>query len=377
MAKRSSYGDLVKIDRHPFYFENPISKKISYRKSINGVPVKISTGVTSISEAKKIVDEKLIEMFAINPAQAKREKKGIKTPLLKDVWQELMNEKSPQRHEHTVQGYWKEWNHGFGEFLGKKTVAQVNDQLIRAFENWYLENKGERTFFNTHKYLTMLLRYCEMKGYIKAPRPVVNDLDIVIRTKTKKEDVGRVYTDAEVNAILKNAIPYCRVAVLMGRYLGMRKMEVLTREWRNITFEDHVMKVWSMKNKKWREVPLPVWLSDELKKWKSICGSDKWLFPAPETPDAHLSSQVFDKAWKRAQKFAGITGWDVENAARFHDLRHTFATQTAIEGWPVMMACEMLDMSVKEYQRTYAHVNATDIQKTINKSMKRPGALMR
>lgn len=375
MAKRSSYGDLVKIEKHPYYFENPISKKIIYRKSVNGTPVKISTGVTSISEAKKIVDLKLIELFAANPAQAKREKKGIKTPLVKDVWQELMDERSPQRHKHTVDGYWKEWNHGFGDFFKSKTVAHINDGLIRSFENWYLANKGERTFFNTHKYLTMLLRYCEQKGYIKPPRPTVNDLDEVIRTKTKKEDVGRVYTDDEVTGILKNSLSYCETAIYFGRYLGMRKMEILTMEWRLINFKDKTMKVWSMKNKKWREVPLPEWLVDNLKDWKEVCGSDKWLFPAAETEGAHISSQVFDKAWKRAQKHAGISNWNVKNAARFHDLRHTFATQTAIDGWPILLACEMLDMSVEEYQKTYAHVGSFDIRKAMNKSMKKPGAL--
>lgn len=376
MAKRSSYGDLVKIEKHPHFYLNPISKKIYYRKSINGRPVKISTGKTSIAEAKKVVDDKLIDMFSSNPAREKREKKGIKNALLRDIWKELIEDKSPQRHIHTVQGYNKEWTHGIEEFWGDKTAADINDDNCRKFENWYLKEKGTRTFFNTHKYLTMLFRYCEKQGYIKPPRPIVNDLDLVIRTKTKKEKVGRVYTPDEINAMLLTSatIPSVQLAILLGRFIGMRKMEVLTLEWTNFNLTAGTLKIWSMKNKKWRTVSLPSWLLEKVIAYSEICPSKKYVFPAAEIP-SNIPSQQFDILWKEVQARAGIEGYDVKNAARFHDLRHTCATQTALEGWPVAKACEMLDMSMNEYQRTYVHVNAADLKELIEKTMKRPGVL--
>ena len=71
-----------------------------------------------------------------------------------------------------------------------------------------------------------------------------------------------------------------------------------------------------------------------------------WVFPMPSDPTRHISSQVFDKVWFKCRSLAGVTG-------RYHDLRHTFATKTAEDGWPPVVACEVLDQSLAIYQKTY------------------------
>lgn len=349
------------------YYLQPVSEIIYYRARIKGRAVKFSTTKKTLREAKKEVEKKLLDLLSENPNRDRREKLGIKNHLICDIWNDCVQERAPQKEKSTLVKYDVAWRIGIAPFWGKLTVSEINPNKLKQFENWYLKTHPTRVFFNTGKCLTMLFNYCVRHGYI-ATAPKLSDVDEIIRTRTKKKAVGRVYTDAEISGILNNCKFRTLIGVLFGRYCGMRKKEVLSLPWTLIDFKKWSAEVWSFKNKKWRTVPIPKIMHAQLLQWRSLNKSSKWVFPSPIDQDSYLTPQRFDDDWTEAKRLASISDWNVKYAARFHDLRHTFATQTAIDNWPPLIACEVLDMSLSEYERTYAHIRADDVRLYMNKS---------
>src|SRR5690606_9198079 len=133
-------------------------------------------------------------------------------------------------------------------------------------------------------------------------------------------------------------------------HTGARKMEILSNTWESFEESEQRLLIWSDKNKDWRKVPLTDVAFNALKAWRDEAPYSEFMFPMKTDSSRHVSGQIFDKIWNDAKKKAGIKG-----RARVHDMRHTFATRTAKDRWPVKAALSVLDMSERIYIGTYTH----------------------
>ena len=366
MTTKNYYSNYEAMLRHPNFYQNLISKKIIFKKNISGKTVKISCKTTSISEAKAFVDLELIKLYSANPKDEIRKKKGLLNPTLLDIWTELVEERKISSEISTLKGYRTSWKYGIGPFWQNLTSTEITPITVTKFENWYLSTYPSRVFFDTGKHLNMLFNYMVKQGLLgKAPR--IRDLDTIIKKKTKSEDVGRVYTTDEISSLLKNAInKRTRLAIMIYAFMGALKMEILSSERSRWDLKNKVVKIWSSKNKNWREIAIPNALVPEIENHIEREPESKFLFCAPTDPNRHVSGQVFDKSWTKTKVKAELHGALKKNGARVHDLRHTFATSTALNSWPIMVACKVLDMSPEEYAKTYVHISKEDISLKMN-----------
>ena len=78
-----------------------------------------------------------------------------------------------------------------------------------------------------------------------------------------------------------------------------------------------------------------------------------WVFPSPMNP-ARARTDL--SLWKRVRKLAGIE--DV----RLHDLRHTFASQAAMQGIPLPVVARLLGHTQVQMTLRYAHVSDRDVE---------------
>ena len=77
------------------------------------------------------------------------------------------------------------------------------------------------------------------------------------------------------------------------------------------------------------------------------------MFPSPVKP----GRARFDLGlWKKVRKLAGIE--DV----RLHDLRHTFASQAAMQGIPLPVLARLLGHAQVQMTLRYAHVSDRDVE---------------
>jgi integrase len=367
----SRYSDLIKIEGHKNYYRNPVSQIIYFKKD----GTKISTGEKQILRAKRAAEVKLAEKNrTATKAQIFRKQAKIKNPYIEHVWNELLEAKRPEVEPSTMRNYHKSWKYGFGPFWKDKTVKDLTDENILKYRAWYLETNPTRKFEHTYVHFGMTVRSAFDRRIIneKPNLNLLKNLDETISKNAKRPPVGRVYTEEECEDLLYAADTYAetkiggttlkhkrilenraRLGVRLGLKAGLRKMEALKLRWENVNQKKMIMNVWSQKNHKWREVPLLPELLALFKAQQELVGKTPWVFPMPSDPTRHISSQVFDKVWIRVKQLAETVG-----RARFHDLRHTFASKTAEDSWPPITACEVLDMSLNEYQKTYAKTSA-------------------
>lgn len=355
----NEWAQLKKIPVHQGFYVNEKTGIIYFRKSIKGRPVKISTGETQISKAKTFVDDYLLGLTSDNIAKSKREKRGVINPLLSDIWQDAINERLPSRTDTTAVRYGSVWRNDLEPFLKGKCASDMTPAFVIAFTNWFIKTHPKRAFFSAHKYLTMLINYMHREGYIQKKLTVPN---IDKLNKNKKEKHFRDYTDDEKRRMVEHAVnARMELALIAYQDTGMRKMELLSREWSDIDWDKRTIRVWSQKNKKWRHVPLTERLLHKLEETCCDCES-KFIFPSFDG-SRHIPSQLLDEDWKNTKKKA-----DIKGRARIHDIRHTFATKTARDGWPIAVACEILDMSADVYMSTYVHITADDIATHLHRS---------
>ncbi|MDE0410333.1 MAG: site-specific integrase [Alphaproteobacteria bacterium] len=103
--------------------------------------------------------------------------------------------------------------------------------------------------------------------------------------------------------------------------------------------------------------PRTVWLNGPAKRivgrWLQK-GGGPWVFPSPLDPARPRSPDLL--LWYRARREAGIE--DV----RLHDLRHTVASQAAMNGVPLPVVARLLGHSNVRMTMRYAHVGDREIE---------------
>lgn len=364
MTETSRYNDLKAILGHKNFYRNPVSNKITFRRK----NVRIATGVTQITKAKEKVEEELARRQGRVETSVKKRLKGLSNPLLSDVWELLLEHKRSDTKPSTIKTYVKNWNVALEPFWGEKFAQDLTAENLTEFKEWYLAEHPARYFKKTFIHFQVLLKFMQKQKFInELPEiSILANLDQTVEKASKRVKAGRVYTKAEIAALEEAARNFraveapelsetqealsirAQLGVALGALCGMRKMEGLSLEWAHVDFTAGMIKVWSQKNHKWREVPMVPKLAALFRKQQKLSGSGKWVFPMPSNPERYISSQIFDKVWVKVKGLAKLKG-----RGRYHDLRHTFATVTAEDNWNPVTACSVLDMGLQVYQRVY------------------------
>jgi len=167
-----------------------------------------------------------------------------------------------------------------------------------------------------------------------------------------------------------------RPIVLCALETGMRKAEILGLRWSDIRNGQIYLPGERTKNGKPREIPESDTLAGELERLKTAQSGSKivkmtgMVFQAPRERKGSRRGvlQVVDgpmrdirTAWEGAKKRAGI-----DSAFRFHDLRHTFASQQKMAGVDDFTLMEIMEHSDHRMTRRYAHLTPEHKRKAVN-----------
>lgn len=268
---------------------------------------------------------------------------------IKQHWAEMISQKSPEWKKATLQTYQKTWNVVFSHFFDiEKDPSTINQASILQLKSWYLKEHPTREPSKVRIHLKVFVDYLEAIGAISSPPDIscLRDLTKIVQRNSRREKPGRALSRAESDRLMEAAAFYenltAGAAVLLSLSAGMRKREILDSDKLGFEIEKNLLKVWSQKNSKFREIPLNLITSGPF-------GSKILYFLKNSNILQVMSSEAFQWHWVKIKASAGISG-----RLRFHDLRHTFATRTAEANWPPITACDILDMSLQVYQKIYA-----------------------
>jgi integrase len=146
--------------------------------------------------------------------------------------------------------------------------------------------------------------------------------------------------------------------VLMALTTGARKGELLGLSWSNIDLQSRVASLSETKNGKPRLLPLTASVVEELLMYRKV--GTALVFEGVVSPDKPYE---FKKPWARALAAAGI------GECRFHDLRHTAASNLVRAGRSLFEVGTLLGHSSTNMTARYSHLAIQDTQNMVDAVM--------
>jgi integrase len=157
--------------------------------------------------------------------------------------------------------------------------------------------------------------------------------------------------------------PVLRVLILAAAFTGLRQSELIGLRWRDVDLESQRIRVrnavvrgeHSGEGKSdlstRRSVPMTERLRTELERWHGSTvfdAANDLVFAHPQL-GSPLDRTKVTRRFQAACRRAGVP------VIRFHDLRHTFATQLAASGVPLRALQEFLGHADLKTTQIYAH----------------------
>lgn len=251
-------------------------------------------------------------------------------------------------------------------------LATLSQDDITAFRNHAAKTLSAKSVNHELKTLKMIFRDALHRKLI------TDDPALAVKTlKDKAPAKKMVFTDQQLQTILKNCDEEWRSMVLFGLYTGQRLIDIASLRRLNLNLEKGVIELTARKTSRMMSIPIAPAL------WKHVesmtLGADRLspLHPrAFEIVDkqgksGHLSNQfaaVLAKAGLREKKAhrrtgVGRGGKRDESGLSFHSLRHTAVTLLKEAGVPHAVVQELIGHDSEQMSEHYTHVGSEALKK--------------
>lgn len=168
----------------------------------------------------------------------------------------------------------------------------------------------------------------------------------VIKLFKENNQILRYLEQEEIQRLLDNCDGYLKGIVTTALFTGMRKNEILGLKWYDCDFERQVIRITNTKNKETRAIPMHDLVKKTLAAIPKHPDSPYIFYKSNGEPFINVRKS-FDKLLKTCKivKF------------RFHDLRHTYASQLAMSGVDLNTIRELLGHKSLQMTLRYAHLS--------------------
>ena len=176
------------------------------------------------------------------------------------------------------------------------------------------------------------------------------------KVKLLKGEIKRVrfLIPEEINTVLSNCSDYLKPIVIVALHTGMRKGELLGLQWPQIDFEQGIITLIDTKNSERRDIPMNETVRETL---MAIERNGSAVFCKGDIATFKRVGRAFDVAVRKS----GIEDF------RFHDLRHTFASNLIMqEGVELNDIRELLGHKQLTMTLRYAHLSPKHKRGVIN-----------
>ncbi len=165
----------------------------------------------------------------------------------------------------------------------------------------------------------------------------------------------RFLTETEIEALLNACVPHLKPIVEAAIHTGMRRGEILSLKWEQI--RNGLIYLTKTKSGKARQIPINDRLGQLLKELRQRNQlKSQYVFCGPDWKRLYWVSTSFNTACKKV----GLEDF------RFHDLRHTFASQLVMKGASLKAVQELLGHADLKMTMRYAHLTQEHLRDSVN-----------
>jgi len=227
-------------------------------------------------------------------------------------------------------------------FFADKLLTEITPHLIEQFK---VERVKQVSPAATNRALTLLKsmfnRAIEWEKF--------DGLNPVTRVKFFREDNHklRYLEKEEIKRLIDSCEDIIRPLVIVAVNTGMRRGELFNLKWQDIDLNKGVIHLLRTKNGDKREIPMNQTVKTAIIESKKYSISE-YVFSTIEGKQFTVIKRPFARSLKRA---------GIENF-RFHDLRHTFASQLAMASVDLNTIRELLGHKSLKMTLRYAHLSS-------------------
>jgi len=174
--------------------------------------------------------------------------------------------------------------------------------------------------------------------------------------KKFREDNGRerILTNEETKRLVDAANGHLRPILIIALNTGMRRGEILGLRWENVKLSKRCIHIEDSKAGKPRSIPMNGLVIEAM---SIIPQNSEYVFYNSRTKGP---IQDVKTAFKSVCENVGIKG------LRFHDLRHTFATNLIMSGVDLVTVSKILGHASIQMTMRYAHPTPENMQRAVD-----------
>lgn len=222
--------------------------------------------------------------------------------------------------------------------FGNSFLSDISTYDIDKFKTARREEVSGPSVNRELALLKSMFNMAEMWGFLTTKNPVKG---VRYYPERQKE---RILSNEEAERLIANCGETVQPVVVCALNTGMRKSELLDLEWKNVNFGHRFIRIERSKNNRSRKIPINSTVYEELSRLRRNGSTHVFTKGNSTEPLRCIRS-----AYERARRCAGLS--DV----RFHDLRHTFATNLVMGGIDLVTVKEILGHSTIEMTVRYSH----------------------
>jgi integrase len=226
------------------------------------------------------------------------------------------------------------------KYIGRKMLREITKSVVLEVQT---QIKEDVSVVNSNNAMVVLRRMFNLAidwGYIET-----NPVKGIELYKVPKRKV-RFLTKEEIEIVIACCEGQMKDIVMVALHTGMRKSEILGLQWDNVDLSNKLIVLDKTKNNTIREIPMSSNVYALLlgKYQEKKPSRENYVFPNPDN-EPYRDVAVF----RKAVRLAGIE-------CRFHDLRHTFASQLVMAGVDLVTVKELMGHSELDTTLIYAHL---------------------
>lgn len=238
--------------------------------------------------------------------------------------------------------------------FGRYDVAEITPAMI---SNYKVQRRGEGVSARTINYELTVMSHVFTIAMTEWQLAVDNPVKRV-RKERLKNRLERWLTPEEEAQLLKASPLWIRDIIVFAINTGMRQSEILDLKWGQIDMERRTLTISEQKNRSVDTLPLN---GNAMKilatRYREGVKADRYVFPNGCRHRIVASNLM--RAYRQAVKASGIA------KARFHDLRHTFASRLVQNGADLFAVQKLGRWKNTSMVMRYAHHYTESLRTTI------------